>query len=171
MFGLGAITQHHNNNNLFNKTTYCSQISQDTQKTFSLLNKRTCFLHSPYIKIVNIYISQRYVVQYRLHGTDQLNCWKAMVQTIRPEWGLRKRSEELVAVWRVGKGKQVQQEIKISNPVHVSGFEAHHGTLFTTSFLLSLQSHCLLSSLVYLLLHPVSPVLERPSCPLFRIWH
>ena len=27
----------------------------------------------------------------------------------------------------------------------------------------------LLNSLVYLLLHPVSPVLERPNCPLFLI--
>jgi len=43
-----------------------------------------------------------------------------------------------------------------------------------TSFfvcVLSLQSHCLLSSLVYLVLHPFSPVLEHCSCPVFQIWH
>jgi len=51
-----------------------------------------------------------------------------MVQTIRPEWSLRKRSQEQVAVWRGGKGKQVKQENKISNPVHVTGFEAQHFT-------------------------------------------
>jgi len=35
-----------------------------------------------------------------------------MVQTIQPEWGLRKRSPEQVAVWRGGKEKQVKQETK-----------------------------------------------------------
>jgi len=42
-------------------------------------------------------------------------------------------------------------------------------TTYNTFFVLSLQSHRLLSSLVYLLLHPVSPVPERPNCPLFLI--
>ena len=56
-----------------------------------------------------------------------------MVQTIRPESGLRKRSQEQVAVWRGGKGKQIKQENKILNPVHVTGCEANHGTICLSS--------------------------------------
>ena len=56
------VTQRHNNNNLFNKSPLCSQISRDTQNSCSLLNKRTYFLLSLYFKIVNIYSSQRSVV-------------------------------------------------------------------------------------------------------------
>jgi len=39
-------------------------------------------------------------------------------------------TQEQVIVSRGGKGNQVEHEIKISNPVYVSGFEAHHGTLY-----------------------------------------
>ena len=54
--------------------------------------------------------------------------YQRTVPRVQPERAVRNPSQEQVAVSRGGKGKQVQHEMKISNPVHVSGFEAHHGT-------------------------------------------
>jgi len=41
---------------------------------------------------------------------------------------VRNPSQEQAVVSRGGKGKQVEHEVKISNPVHVSEFEDRHGT-------------------------------------------
>jgi len=120
-----------NNNKLFNKPTWntynitlCSQTLVHVWTRCTLYTPRThnsehaqCPTLCGIDAAARLWRSRQYT-SGRFQGWDQT------------EW-LRNPSNEQAVDTRGGKGKQVKQEIKTSNPVRVSGVEAHHGTVLS----------------------------------------